>query len=74
MDRRTRLCSTSSRPPTSVYRESVVKMSADELYMIYTTWQEGGNEYERSKAAILKELGLNAFGGITSIQVGALQG
>ena len=45
---------------------SFTKMSADELYKAYSAWQEGGNEYERSKGTILKELGLNAFGGITS--------
>ena len=47
-------------------KKTEVVMSAQQVYAAYCTWQEGGKEYERSKCGILKELSLNALGGITS--------
>ena len=44
--------------------EDVLVATADEIYSFYTKWQTSGHEFDRSKIAVNRMLGLTTFPGI----------
>eukprot|EP00966_Prymnesium_polylepis_P140452 3244371-Prymnesium_polylepis.1 len=44
------------------------ELNADQLYDEFKKWQQGGNEFERSKASITRELQLQSIDGVTQIR------